>query len=192
MKGNAEFRAIAQSLYRILTALGPTDKLKIVKLLFLADKHHLLKYGRTITGDEYYAMKHGPAGSLAMDILNCNEFILDSKEREYVREFFSHDGNTFKANEHDRIKYNYLSETDIESLDYIITNFGNKGTFQLRDYTHKYPEWKQHEETLESGRTKRIYLHGDELFSILPDEDDPLKFSHSHIKHSKKIAHGAI
>lgn len=192
MKGNVEFQAIVQSLYRILSALGPTDKLKIVKLLFLADKHHLTKYGRTITGDEYYAMKHGPIGSLAMDILNCNEFVLGAEEREYIKRLFTHKGNAFEVIEHSRFKYNFLSETDIESIDYIITKFGKKGTYQLRDYTHQYPEWKQYKDDLTSGRVKRVPLSFDELFSILPDNRDPLSLPKDHIEDSKKIAYGAI
>ena len=33
---------------------------RIGALLFLADKQHLLEFGRPITGDRYYALKHGP------------------------------------------------------------------------------------------------------------------------------------
>jgi uncharacterized phage-associated protein len=37
------------------------DQMKSSKLLFLADRAHLLRYGRTITGDTYVCMEHGPA-----------------------------------------------------------------------------------------------------------------------------------
>jgi len=47
-------KTVAQTIYYILKKIGPTDKKKIFLLLYLADKYHLAKYGRTITGDEYF------------------------------------------------------------------------------------------------------------------------------------------
>src|ERR1035438_7135460 len=41
----------------------------ISKVLFHADKMHLSRYGRPISGDRYVAMKHGPVPSAAYDIL---------------------------------------------------------------------------------------------------------------------------
>jgi hypothetical protein len=43
--------------------------LKIAKLLYFADKRHLLRYGRPITGDAYVGMKNGPVPSIAYDVL---------------------------------------------------------------------------------------------------------------------------
>jgi uncharacterized phage-associated protein len=39
------------------------------KVLYHADKLHLSRYGRPITGDHYVAMKHGPVPSAMYDIL---------------------------------------------------------------------------------------------------------------------------
>lgn len=52
-----------EAIYYILSKLGKMDKLKLLKLVYLADKYHLIYYGRTITNDDYYAMKHGPIAS---------------------------------------------------------------------------------------------------------------------------------
>jgi uncharacterized phage-associated protein len=41
----------------------------IAKVLFHADKMHLSRYGRPISGDRYVAMKHGPVPSATYDIL---------------------------------------------------------------------------------------------------------------------------
>src|SRR6187549_461447 len=49
---------------------GGLDKYRACKLLFLADKYHLVKYGRTITGDVYYALPLGPAPTRTLNILN--------------------------------------------------------------------------------------------------------------------------
>lgn len=45
------------------------DQYKAVKLLYLADREHLRRFGRPITFDKYVAMKFGPVGSAAYDWL---------------------------------------------------------------------------------------------------------------------------
>ncbi|MEQ1715723.1 MAG: Panacea domain-containing protein, partial [Hyphomicrobium sp.] len=44
----------------------------IGKILFFADREHLLDYGRPITGDRYVAMEHGPVPSAIRDILKAD------------------------------------------------------------------------------------------------------------------------
>jgi Protein of unknown function (DUF4065) len=50
--------------------LPQLTKWRICKLLFLADKLHLLRYGRPITGDAYYAMKLGPVPTNVLNVLD--------------------------------------------------------------------------------------------------------------------------
>jgi len=45
------------------------DLYKLLKILYFADKKHLAKYGRSITGDFYVAMKDGPVPSRTYDML---------------------------------------------------------------------------------------------------------------------------
>lgn len=42
---------------------------EIVKSFFLADRSHLNRYGRPITFDNYYAMKHGPVPTFTYNLL---------------------------------------------------------------------------------------------------------------------------
>jgi uncharacterized phage-associated protein len=53
-----------------LRRLGPMDKLKLIKLLYLADRDCFLKEGHPITGDTPVAMDHGPVPSACLDVLN--------------------------------------------------------------------------------------------------------------------------
>src|SRR3990172_8253669 len=55
-----------------LRRLGSLDKLKLVKLLYLADRDCFLKHGHPITGDTPVAMDHGPVPSACLDVLNCD------------------------------------------------------------------------------------------------------------------------
>ena len=40
-------------------------------VLLFADKKHLERYGRFITGDTYSAMENGPVPSFAYDVVKC-------------------------------------------------------------------------------------------------------------------------
>ena len=71
---NLEFKfqplkAIAAIEVLALRNVPELSKYKIAKLIFLADKLHLVQYGRTITGDKYCAMEHGPVPSSVYALL---------------------------------------------------------------------------------------------------------------------------
>lgn len=187
-----ETGTIIESLYYLLKNLGSTDKLKLVKLVYFADKFHLIKYGRTITNDEYWAMDHGPVGSNIKDILEYDVVLtISENERQYATKFFSKIGeNEFSANKIEEIpKFKFLSETDIEALDFVIQHFGKMGTWAIRDYSHKYPEWYQYKELFDSKETKRERIRTEELISVIPE--DPFEFDSKDIENAKNIYTGA-
>jgi len=184
-------KTIIESVYFLLEKLGSTDKLKLVKLMFLADKYHLIKYGRTITNDDYWAMEHGPVGSNIKDVLEYdNDLALSKDELEYAKKYFVKDGkNKFKINP--KTKSNilrFLSETDIEALNVIVNNFGKMTTWSLRNFTHKYPEWKQYEDLFFNKDTKRERIQSVEIISTIPE--DNFGFTASDISHAKEMLNG--
>lgn len=114
---------------------------KICKLLFLADKLHLVQTGRTITGDDYYAFNHGPVPSKTYDLLKPDhrdhvEFVapllIDSR--------FEHP--RFSLRESAKIDFSYLSKSDIRALDVTIDRYGPRTFAELRALTHEMPEYK--------------------------------------------------
>src|SRR3972149_5673575 len=52
---------------------GALDKLQLVKMVLLADREHLARYGRPIIGGNYYTMKYGPVSSELKDYLDSPE-----------------------------------------------------------------------------------------------------------------------
>lgn len=125
---------------------GAINKTKALKLVFLADRYHLRKYGRPITNDKYLAMKLGPVGSTTKDIAEVNDY-LDPGQREYVAQFITViDSNCFKSIE--EIDYKVFSKSDIEALEFAWNEFGHFQWNDLAEYTHDYPEWKKHEKEL--------------------------------------------
>lgn len=188
-----KFEVAVETINYILKKIGKADKLTIIKLLYLADKCHLVRLGRTITEDEYYAMNYGPVGSLAKDILtNYDDNITFSEsESEYIKSLI---------NPVDKYYYEYktgvinqtLSESDYESLDIILAKYSNLSSDELVKLTHNYPEWKQHESKLcnSKNETKRVRIKNEELLSLLEEDYKIFNIDAAHVEMSKNILLG--
>ncbi|MDD5687051.1 MAG: Panacea domain-containing protein [Elusimicrobia bacterium] len=161
------------------------DKLKIVKLLYLADKYHLLKYGKTVTEDDYYAMQNGPVGSTVLNVLSYDKLNLSETEYNYAKSLFDETSKNSFISKEQKVKYLMLSETDKDALDFVINNYGKMNTWDLVKFTHKYPEWKCYEELLRGGKSRREKINIEDLVSVIPE--DGYNFSKEHIKETKEI-----
>jgi len=110
-------KAIEVILYIISKAPVP-NLYGICKLLYLADKASLEKYGRFIFGESYVAMEEGSVPSNAYNLLKNPTNAL---KRE---------GNHFKASRTPEL--DYLSRTDIECLDKTLEEFGGRNSWTKR------------------------------------------------------------
>jgi len=169
------------------------DKLKLVKLLFLADKCHLVRYGRTISGDDFWAMPFGVVGSVTKDVLGFDENDennFPNPEYEYTKKMLKKVGRYIYEANHacDANNIDQLSETDIEALRLIAKHYGKFSGRQLVEFTHRYPEWQQYKKLFDSKEIKREKLNTEELLSVLPD--DPFAMPEEHIEESRKILNG--
>ena len=127
---------------------GQINKMKALKLVYFADRYHLRKYGRLITNDTYYAMEHGPVASGVKDIAEFS-MILDSHEWGYASKYIvTTDQHNFKSLAD--VDQGEFSDSDIEALEFAWAKFGRFDQFQLRDLTHKYPEWQKWEKALQN------------------------------------------
>lgn len=143
---------------------GSINKLKALKLLFFADRYHLRKFGRPVSECAYYAMKHGPVASEAKYIAEEADE-LSSTARQYARKYVRKSGQyEFTAAAETDVAV--LSASDREALDFAWRYFGRFSGFKLRDITHHYPEWKRHEQKLET--TKRVPM---DLADFLKEPD---------------------
>src|ERR1700681_3309737 len=65
---------------------GSINKMKVLKLVYFADRYHLRKYGRPVVGDEYVAMNYGPVASGTKDLAEMSYF-LGEEEESYAKRF---------------------------------------------------------------------------------------------------------
>ena len=127
-------RFVAAMAYLVDHRPGLTKK-QICKLLFLADKSHLLQYGRTITGDHYYALEQGPIPTNGLDAINGKGMYTD-----FLRQYGELDGWVFRFR--NKPDLNVLSKSDLRALDEVLSQFGDLPAWRLEQITHEEPAWK--------------------------------------------------
>ncbi|MCC6699190.1 MAG: SocA family protein [Candidatus Hydrogenedentes bacterium] len=125
--------------------LGQTDRMnvmKLLKLLYIADRESLQEVGFPITGDEPWAMKHGPVLTRIYDLCktNASEWPVEQDDNENLWCSF------FK-----RVNYDLcligdpgddeLSPHDEKILRQVFSRYGALDKYQLRDLTHGFQEW---------------------------------------------------
>jgi uncharacterized phage-associated protein len=140
---------------------GRINKLKALKLMFFADRYHLRKFGRPVSECAYYAMTHGPVASEAKHLAEEHD-LLPAPARSYARRFLEKKSNYEYVSVADVDKA-VFSESDLEALIFAWENFGYLSQFQIRDLTHRYPEWKRHERALKDH--KRVAMDYADFFA---------------------------
>ena len=110
---------------------GTLNKVKLVKLLFWADKEHVIRYGRPIVGGQYYAMPHGPASSELLDHIN-------EASQKGLCPFVLENNLVLSQTSADKDE---LSESDIEVLNAINQQYGSFSWWALRNLSHLLVEY---------------------------------------------------
>ncbi len=114
--------------------------LKLMKLLYLADRRSLISRGRPITFDWYYSMPQGPVLSFTLNKMNeqTDETNLCYWHR-YISEITDNEVRLLT----DDILSDQLSEAEEDLIDQVFAEHGHKSRWELRDYCHKeLPEWQ--------------------------------------------------
>lgn len=104
----------------------------LMKIIFEADKSHLNKWGRPVTGDVFIAMEYGTVPSNIYDILkdpasSDPEIFVDSLQ--YI------------VSVGREPNLDLLSESDIEALDAGITKYADLNFKEVYDLNHKEVCW---------------------------------------------------
>lgn len=126
---------------------GSLPVIKLVKLLYLAERLSLQRYGEPITGDRLVSMPNGPVLSMTYDHINgalpsAIEGGWDTwiaGRADYVVAL--KDESLIRSPEQDLLR---LSDSDLEVLGEIWTQFGHWDRWELVRYTHSdaCPEWE--------------------------------------------------
>ena len=165
-------KAIAAICFLASRNLPELTKGKVDKLLFLADKLHLVRYGRTVTGDWYAALEHGPIPSHIDNLLDALENEVQGYEDLEVLEArvaldrrFRYPRLVSRGIDDDFVEEN-LSQSDLQIMRTIVETFGHRTFAELRGYTHELPAWENAWES--RGAAQSAEMRFEDFF----DEDE--------------------
>jgi uncharacterized phage-associated protein len=116
----------------------------VCKIMYFADKEHCLDWGRTITGDRYVAMDHGPVPSRIYEMLKPasgeEDELLDALS---ARLHFSLEGNKIHLYSGGTTDFPALAQSDVEHLDRAIEFCKPLSFGQLREVSHDELAWSR-------------------------------------------------
>lgn len=141
-----ERKAAQAAAYLLHRGGGRLPVLKLVKLLYLAERLSLQRYGEPLTGDRLVSMPHGPVLSHTYSLIQGAYEACDGGWDAWVTDRSGHDveladSSMIRSPEQDLTA---LSDSDLEVLGETWAQFGHWEKFKLRDYTHSgaCSEWR--------------------------------------------------
>lgn len=118
---------------------GKLDMFLSIKMLYLADKESLIRWGATITGDSFVSLPKGPVLS---EIYNLFKGIAPAEDQRqwdaYFSERVNHSIHLLKP-----VDIESLSERDMEMLEEARKQINSFAPWDVVDWLHKTcPEWE--------------------------------------------------
>jgi uncharacterized phage-associated protein len=129
-----ENKTINSILYLSQKATKGIDLYALVKMLYFADKAHLHKWGRPITGNTYVRMKHGPTPSEAYEMLRSARSEKDW--RTNLKKHFTVDEKNNRVIPQHGPDMKTFSRSEVEVLDKIYRDNAGKSFSQLKNKAH--------------------------------------------------------
>lgn len=127
--------------YFLLRRGGQMSYLKLMKLLYLADRESMSRYDEPMTGDSWVSMSKGPVLSTVLELLQggsrtgvWEQWVAQAQTQHEV--FLARQ----VLNEED--DFDELSPADQDILEAVWSAHGHKNRWQLVEYTHTHcAEW---------------------------------------------------
>lgn len=142
---------------------GPIVNMKALKLLWLADRLHLRRYGRTISDDTYYALRRGPVATHAANIAAHEIPYLSPEVTEYSERFVAKKSKrSFESVA--PVDEKVFSQTDRDALRDVYSEFGSMNEEELSELSHHYPEWQAFEQQLAKAPQTRYKMSYEDFF----------------------------
>jgi uncharacterized phage-associated protein len=152
-----------EAILYLVPKVSDSDVYGICKLLYLADKTSLEKYGRFVFGETYVAMEEGATPSGAYDLLKDAAQTPNSEIRI--------EGNNIIPLREPNL--DYLSESDVECLDQIINVYGKVPNWRRAIDAHD-DAWKKSWD--KRGNSKSVRIPIESIAELLADSDDLIDY----------------
>lgn len=121
---------------------GTINIMKLVKLMYLADREAMARYATPISFDRMVSMNNGPVLSQTLNLINGD--VQQSAAAVWDAWMTDREGHKISAKKGASVEeLDQLSDADLEVLADTWGRFGRMNQFDLSAYTHKNcPEWR--------------------------------------------------
>lgn len=133
--GFDHLKSVQTIAYFVRQAGGSAEKLKLIKLVYLADRLSFKRRGKPLNFDSYLSLPHGPIASSALNGMDHN---LKDAAWDALALADNRKDVTIVA----EVTAERLSRADVAILDATWTEFGGMSASQIRNWTHRHcPEY---------------------------------------------------
>jgi uncharacterized phage-associated protein len=143
-------RKLAEALAFLASSNVPDlTKLKAVKLVYFADRLHLLRFGRPIVGGQYFCLDKGPVPSEALNALNAataNARDRVDQHRDELRDKVEMRRSAWQFHHriHAKTKpdMDVFSDSEVQILKLVATEYGKLSAGKLIEISHEHEAWR--------------------------------------------------
>ena len=119
---------------------GGMNYMKLIKLLYLTDRHALVHWERPITGDFYVSMKHGPVLSNVLNIITYGKF---PGEESYWYKYIETPEKYEIKLKCELPELDELNKREMALIDELFEKFKDFDQWEMVEICHEIlPEWK--------------------------------------------------
>jgi uncharacterized phage-associated protein len=178
LEGNLRMRFEAEKVTEAAAFLlklhgGRMHYIKLLKLLYIADRTALAEWGIPISHDNYVSMDNGP-------VLSQTYNLVKDGGRAWSESISAPFGDYEVQLNGDAPKTKKLSLSEKRLLEMIYTQFGDMNRWDLVDYVHTFPEWRD-----PHGSSLPIAI--EEILQALNEPLDNIRAIVSELKHERKV-----
>jgi uncharacterized phage-associated protein len=112
------------------------EYLRLLKLLYIADRELLAETGRTLTGDRAVAMKQGPVLSAVYDLVKCQG--VTANVVEWARVIHREGYEVVLGSD---VGVKRLTKAELAKLNEVCDRFRDTDSVELSELTHEFGEW---------------------------------------------------
>jgi uncharacterized phage-associated protein len=138
-----EKKAAQVAAFFLHRAKGELEILKLMKLMYLAERTSYQKFGEPLIGDKLVSMDNGPVLSITLNHMNRFMPSLQDGWEAWVSDRNNYLLALKKEVKDPKEELLELSDAELDVLESVWKEFGHMGSFELADLTHKIcPEWE--------------------------------------------------
>jgi uncharacterized phage-associated protein len=165
--------------YLLSRTRGKMNYLKLIKLLYLADREAMKRHGHPISGDRYVSMDHGPVLSQTFNLIKGAAQFAEGGWNHWIAD--KADYAVSLKRKAPREALDELSDADVGVLSGVYAKFGKMDQWELVDYVHRYcREWKD-------PNGSSIPITYEEIFRALGRTPAKAKRLGARLEHQRRI-----